>query len=50
MKWRIIIEECKELDVVAVAETGWNGTVTWQEGGWIGIGRGRTVEEKKGGV
>ena len=49
IKWRIIVEECKELDIVAIAETGWHGKIAWQEGGWKGIGRGRNVGEKRGG-
>ena len=35
---------------MAVAETGWHGKIAWQEGGWTGVGRGRMVGEKKGGV
>ncbi|KAG0726595.1 hypothetical protein GWK47_036224 [Chionoecetes opilio] len=32
-----------------VCETGWHDSIEWNEGGWVGIGRGRQVGEKKGG-
>ena len=43
------MEECKSYDIIGLAETGWHGKVTWQEGGWIAIGRGRMPGEKRGG-
>ncbi|KAG0715447.1 hypothetical protein GWK47_011916 [Chionoecetes opilio] len=48
-KWRTLIEEGKEYDVIGVCETGWHDSIEWDEGGWVGIGRGRKVGEKKGG-
>ena len=48
-KWRTIIEENSECDVIGIAETGWHDSVHWREGGWIGIGKGREVGQKKGG-
>lgn len=44
------IKEGGKCDVTGVGETGWfSGSVKWQEGGWIGIGTGRQIGEKKGG-
>ena len=48
-KWRTLVEGGKDCDVIAVGETGWRDYIEWQEGEWIGIGRGRKVGEKKGG-
>ena len=48
-KWRALILEGQEYDVIGVAETGWHEKLQWQEGNWVGLGRGRKVGEKKGG-
>ena len=40
-KWRTLIEEGKNYDVIGVGETGWHDKIEWSEGGWVAIGRGR---------
>ena len=37
------------LDVIGIGETGWHSSVGWSEGGWVVIGKGRQIGEKKGG-
>lgn len=48
-KWRVVIDEGEKYEVIGVAETGWHEKFQWQEGGWLCIGRGRKIGEKKGG-
>ena len=48
-KWRTLIKEGEEYDVIGVGETGWHDSIEWHEGDWVGIGVGRSVGEKKGG-
>ncbi|XP_050706159.1 uncharacterized protein LOC126991439 [Eriocheir sinensis] len=48
-KWRILLKESENIEVIGVGETGWHDRVQWQEGDWLCIGRGRKVGEKKGG-
>ena len=48
-KWRKLLEEGKMYDVIGIAETGWHEKIQIREGGWICMGRGRKVGEKKGG-
>jgi len=48
-KWRSLIEEGKDYDVIGIGETGWHDSIEWSEGGWEVIGRGRQIGEKKGG-
>ena len=48
-KWRLLLKEGESIDMIGVGETGWHDRVQWQEGGWLCIGRGRKVGEKKGG-
>lgn len=48
-KWRTLIKEGEGYDVIGVGETGWHNRIQWQEGGWLGVGRGRKVGEKRGG-
>ena len=48
-KWRTLIKEGKEYDVIGVGETGWHNSIKWEEGGWTCIGKGRNLGEKKGG-
>lgn len=48
-KWRALIEEGKEYDLIGIGETGWHDSVEWSEGGWVVIGRGRQIGQKKGG-
>lgn len=48
-KWRSLCKEGEKYDVIGVGETGWIGSVKWQEGGWIGIGTGSQIGEKNGG-
>lgn len=46
-KWRTVLKEGEEYDVVGVGETGWHNSIKWEEGGWTCIGKGRKVGEKK---
>lgn len=47
-KWRTLIEEEREYDVIGAVETKWHDSVVRSEGGWTVIGRGRQAGEKKG--
>lgn len=48
-KWRNIIVEGKNCDIIGLGETGWINSIEWHEGGWMGMGTGRQIGEKKGG-